>query len=75
MTTERTVQGDVLDALCVKVYGPGGEAAVVTVLNANPRLADLGPVLPSGLTITFPEWELTSAVGQISLWEKEDVYV
>lgn len=50
----RTKDGDVLDALCRKQYGKGTNW-VEEVIAANPGLARLGPVLPSGVLITFPD--------------------
>ncbi len=52
----RTKDGDVLDALCAKHYGDT-PYRVEGVIAANPGLAALGPVLPSGLIIELPEVE------------------
>lgn len=67
MSTYRTRQGDMLDAICLAELG--SEAHVVTVLEANPGLAELGPVYPAGVLITLPEIQ-TSTVrsGEIRLW-------
>lgn len=64
----RSKEGDVLDALCLKHYGTEGH--VDAVLAANPGLAALGPVMPSGVIVTFPEVE-ESAPEQavIRLWD------
>jgi phage tail protein X len=48
----RTVQGDVLDQICLKHYG---SAHIEAVYLTNPGLADYGPILPSGVLITLPE--------------------
>ena len=50
----RAQQGDTVDAICQRVYG---RTAGVTeaVLEANPGLADLGPVLPHGTVIDLPD--------------------
>lgn len=53
MATYRTVEGDVLDELCWRHYGR--EDMVYTVLKANPGLADLNTVIPTGTVITLPE--------------------
>ncbi|WP_343322443.1 tail protein X [Chromohalobacter nigrandesensis] len=47
-------QGDTLDAICYRAYG---RTAAVTerVLEANPGVADLGPILPHGTPVTLPE--------------------
>jgi len=49
----RTRDDDVLDRICWRHYGR--EDALVRVLDANPGLADRGPVLPAGLVIELPE--------------------
>ena len=46
----RTKDGDVLDAICAKNYGDTPHQ-VEDVIAANPGLAALGAVLPSGLII------------------------
>ena len=59
----RTKDGDVLDALCHKHYGREAgrpvrgtqTGAVEAVLEANPGLADQGPILPAGLLIILPD--------------------
>jgi phage tail protein X len=52
--TYRTKDGDVLDAVVFKQYG-ATDAYTEAVLNANPGLADLGPVYPAGVLITLPD--------------------
>lgn len=49
----RTSDGDVLDAIAWKVYGR--EGMVTAIYEANPGLADIGPLLPAGLLINLPE--------------------
>lgn len=54
MTTRlRTLQGDTLDAVCWRHYGRTA-GVVELALEANPGLADLGPVLPLGTLIKLP---------------------
>ena len=61
----RTVDGDVLDAICWRHYGH--ERATAAVLEANPGLAARGPVLPAGVVIELPDLQPpTTAV--IRLW-------
>ncbi len=50
----RTSQGDMLDWICWRHYGRTAET-VEAVLEANPGLADHGPVFSAGLLITLPE--------------------
>ena len=68
MIRYRAKQGDVLDAICKAHYG--AEAAVTAVLEANPGLADSGPVLPAGRVILLPD--LPQAAGNkrqpVRLW-------
>lgn len=50
----RAMQGDTLDAICHRHYG---RTAAVTeaVLEANPGLAELGPILTQGTLVELPE--------------------
>lgn len=65
----RSLQGDTLDAICWRHYG---RTAGVTeaVLNANPGLADHGPVIPQATLITLPD-DAPSAptVKMVNLWD------
>jgi phage tail protein X len=66
MTTYRTAQGDMLDAICLAQLGASSH--VTAVLAANPHLADLGPVYPAGVMITLPEAPAPVVTGQVRLW-------
>ncbi|ADO47406.1 tail protein X [[Enterobacter] lignolyticus] len=61
-------QGDTLDAICLRYYGRT-EGAVESVLIANPRLAESGPVLPHGTMIELPEVNSSPTVRSINLWD------
>ena len=64
----RTVEGDVLDELCWRHYGH--EGAVPAVLDANPGLAALGPVLPPGRIVALPDLpEPARRTTSVRLWE------
>jgi len=64
----RTRDGDMLDAICWKHYGR--EAAITAVLEANPHLAERGPVLPAGLVITLPDLPpAPETAGTVRLWD------
>ena len=65
----RTREADVLDRLCWRHYGR--ESAVVQVLEANPGLADRGPILPAGLVIELPDLPDagTAARPPVRLWD------
>lgn len=66
--TYRAEQGDTLDFICWKFYGQQS-GAVERVLDANPGLASLGPVLPANTTITLPDLpKPATEVQPIRLW-------
>ncbi|WP_026756666.1 tail protein X [Sediminimonas qiaohouensis] len=54
MATIRAQQGDMVDAICRRAYGDES-GFVEAVLDANPGLAGLGPVLPEGTQVFLPE--------------------
>lgn len=66
MTVYVTIDGEVLDAICARELG--SEAHVPAVLDANPHLADLGPVYAAGVHITLPVVTAPVAKGEIRLW-------
>lgn len=61
-----TRDGDVLDDLIWQHYGRGDVLAAV--LEANPTLATLPPVLTAGLVIELPELPLPVEAPVIRLW-------
>lgn len=64
-----TRDGDSLDAVCWKHYGRQA-GAVEAVLEANPGLSELGPVLPDGYVIGLPELQRpTQEIETVSLWD------
>lgn len=69
MTTVIANQGDTVDAICWRYYG---RTAGVTeaVLDANPGLADLGPVIPHGTAVTLPDAAPQAEHRQVvNLWD------
>jgi phage tail protein X len=62
-------QGDTVDSLCWRHLGTS--AVVERVLEANPGLAALGPILPEGTTVTLPDTAPASTAGKtlIQLWD------
>ncbi|UXU74375.1 MULTISPECIES: tail protein X [unclassified Paracoccus (in: a-proteobacteria)] len=66
MSSYRTIEGDMIDAICKRLLG--SEQHVPAVLAANPGLAGLGPVYPAGLVIVLPEVTAPVARGQVRLW-------
>lgn len=68
-TSYQTSQGDTLDFICWKFYRQQS-GAVEAVLQANPGLADLGPVLPANTRITLPDLPKPATEKQpIRLWD------
>lgn len=63
----RTREGDLLDWICWRHYGHL-QGTVEAALNANPGLAELGPVLPGGVNIVLPELPATPTRATIRLW-------
>ena len=69
MTAYLTSDGDVLDAVCQAHYGRQS-GAVEAVLEANPGLADRGPLLSAGLVIELPELPAESRESDaVRLWD------
>lgn len=65
----RTRDGDVLDAICQQFYG-SAQGHTERVLEANPGLADLGPVLPAGVMIELPPpYEPELVRPTVRLWD------
>lgn len=69
MTVYRTTAGDVLDAICLDQLGSVDH--VPAVLDANPHLADLGPIYPAGVLITIPVVATPVLPGTVRLWGTE----
>jgi len=61
-------QGDILDLMCYRFYGHTQN--VETVLEANPKLAFLPPILPIGTLVIMPDLVPASPSGStIQLWD------
>lgn len=64
----RAHQGDSVDSLCWRHLG--SSAPVESVLEANPGLAALGPILPEGTLVTLPaSAPATFLRATINLWD------
>lgn len=64
-----TKQNEVLDAICYRHYGRT-RAVTEMVLEANPGLAALGPVLPFARRISLPTMqERTRRRPLVGLWD------
>ncbi|PPD36007.1 MAG: phage tail protein [Methylomonas sp.] len=68
MSLYRTKAGDVLDAICYKNYA-GRIGATEAVLEANPGLADYGPILPAGVFIQLPVLPALQRASKLKLWD------
>ena len=65
----RTRDGDSVDWICWRAYGRLSTGLVEKVLQANTGLADRGPVLPAGVSITLPDIEQPAATSRrVTLW-------
>lgn len=69
MATVIANQGDTVDAICWRYYGRTA-GVTETVLDANPGLADLGPVIPHGTAVTLPDAAPQAEQRQVvNLWD------
>ena len=66
--TYRTSDGDTLDWICWKHYGRSSGTAE-TVLEANPGLAERGPIYDAGLEIILPDMPNAPQQSRIRLWD------
>ncbi len=66
--TYTTRPGDVLDSVCWTYYGTLDGRIYEQVLEANPGLAALGPVLPGGVVITLPSLASSASTAGVKLW-------
>lgn len=66
MNIYRTIDGDMVDAICKAHYGR--ENMTAAVYKANPGLAALGPVLSKGVLITLPVVAPAPVRKPIRLW-------
>ncbi|GAB6178394.1 tail protein X [Desulfobaculum senezii] len=57
-----------VDAICQRHYGRTA-GVVESVLEANPGLADFGPVLDAGVVIVLPELPAPEPDEGVSLWD------
>lgn len=70
MTTQYvTKSGDLADEIAWNYYGTRDGRVVERLLDANPGLADYGPVLPPGITINLPAFTLPATQSAVNLWD------
>lgn len=61
-------QYDTVDALCWRHYGRT-EGVTEAVYRANPGLAELGPILPTGYWLELPNTTVPAQQNIIQLWD------
>ena len=64
----RSLQGDTLDLILFRHYGYTA-GMTEQVLNLNPGLATLGPILPTGTLINMPAAPTQAEQPLIQIWE------
>ncbi|SOZ37705.1 tail protein X [Cupriavidus neocaledonicus] len=70
MATEYlTRDGDTPDQIAWNYYGTRDGLVVERLLDANPGLADRGPLLPAGVTITLPDLPTPATEQGVRLWD------
>lgn len=69
MTQYMTSEGDTADYIAWKHYGTQDGRVVEQLVDANPGLADMGPVLPAGVLVSLPEIELQTEAQAVRLWD------
>lgn len=69
MRTYVTQQDDMVDAIAKRAYGDEHGGAAEAILEANPGLADHGPLLPANLTINLPDLPRPRPrIASVDLW-------
>lgn len=61
--------GDTIDNIAWKQYGTRAGRVMERLLDANPGIADYGPVLPAGVTIVIPDLPIPAEKKTIKLWD------
>lgn len=64
-----TSDGDTVDYITWKFYGHQDRQAVEQVLEANPGLADRGPVLPHSVRVVLPDLAQPAVQPGVKLWD------
>lgn len=67
--TYRTSDGETVDYIAWKYYETQDGRVVEQLLEANPGLADYGPMLPAGLVIELPDIALEATQEVVKLWD------
>lgn len=69
MTQYLTKDGDTADYIAWKHYGTQAGQVVEQLVDANPGLADRGPVLPAGILLTLPDVQPATSAQVVRLWD------
>lgn len=69
MTTYITNDGDSADEIAWKHYGRQDQQVVEQLLEANPGLADYGPILPANVRVELPEAVKPTVIPGVKLWD------
>ena len=65
----RSLQGDTVDLICWRYYGRTA-GVLEQVLDSNRGLAEMGPILPIGNTVTLPAQPVQAGTKPIvQLWD------
>lgn len=65
-----TKDGDTIDYIVWKQYRSTDNRIVEQVLAANKGISELGPVLPAGIVVQFPEIKPTqTTTAKVKLWD------
>lgn len=62
-----TKQFDEVDEICWRYYGRT-QQTVEAVLEANPGLADMAPILPQGVAILLPDLPAPETTELLRIW-------
>lgn len=68
VTYYRSSEGDTVDLMAWKFYGRQNNGVVEAVLQANPGLADRGPILPEGVRVALPDVTPDESTASVRLW-------
>ena len=68
-TTYTTKAGDTVELIAWKYYGSNVQRAAEQLLEANPGLADIGPLLPAGAVLTLPDIDTATKSKGLRLWD------
>lgn len=62
-------QGDTVDSIAWDIYERQEPQLIAGILDANPGLAEFGPLLPAGLRLAIPDAPAAETVAGVRLWD------